>query len=227
LLVQEKIIIDILHRARNNQIKEGILMETLNRKSISWIYVIVLAVLYLTTLILMGYEHLINPTEPIWMIVTNLALISIPLILLYGSIGLILLALRQKEEKGKINHSLSRFLYYTPRIAGILMILFVALFALDVFTAGGNFWEQLLGFAIHAAPSIVLAILMFFAWRKPVIGFIVFGLVALFFLRFVFGSADFGASNFLMFVAPMALISGLFWINWKWKETLTIGKVVG
>jgi hypothetical protein len=106
------------------------------------------------------------------------------------------------------------------------MILFVALFALDVFTAGGNFWEQLLGFAIHAAPSIVLAILMFFAWRKPVIGFIVFGLVALFFLRFVFGSADFGASNFLMFVAPMALISGLFWINWKWKDEMMIGKAV-
>lgn len=193
-------------------------METQNKKSIFWIYVIVLVVLYLATLLLMGYEHLINPTEPIWMIVTNLALISIPLILLYGSIGLILFALLQKKVNGKINVPLSRFLFYTPRIAGILMILFVALFAQDVFTAGGNFWEQLLGFAIHAAPSIVLAILMFFAWRKPVIGFIVFGLVAVFFLRYVFGSADFGASNFLMFVAPMALISSLFWINWKWKE---------
>jgi hypothetical protein len=214
----EKSIIDILHHTRNNQIKEGILMETQNKKSIFWIYVIVLVVLYLATLLLMGYEHLINPTEPIWMIVTNLALISIPLILLYGSIGLILFALLQKKVNGKINVPLSRFLFYTPRIAGILMILFVALFAQDVFTAGGNFWEQLLGFAIHAAPSIVLAILMFFAWRKPVIGFIVFGLVAVFFLRYVFGSADFGASNFLMFVAPMALISSLFWINWKWKE---------
>ncbi len=157
----------------------------------------------------------------------NLLIISIPLILLYGSIGLVLTATRQKEMNGKINAGLSKFLYYTPRIAGILMIIFVSLFALDVFTEGGNFWKQLLGFLVHAAPAVTLAILMFFAWRKPVIGFIIFGLAAVFFLRFVLFGRDFGAINFMMFVVPLALISGLFWINWKWKEALTMGKVVG
>ncbi|MBE0685334.1 MAG: hypothetical protein IH585_04980 [Anaerolineaceae bacterium] len=197
------------------------------KNKLNWISWIVLAGLYVVSIYLMGYEHLVNPTEPRWIIVTNLALISVPLILFYGSIGLILTALRQKESKGIINLRLSRFLYFTPRIAGILMILFVSLFALDVFTAGGNFWRQLLGFLFHAAPAVILAILMFFAWRKPLIGFIIFGLAAIAFLRFVIMGGDFAAGNFLMFVAPLALISGLFWINWKWKDAMTLGKAVG
>ena len=198
-----------------------------NKKKYTWIYWIVLAGLYIASLYLVGFEHLKNPSEPLWMVVTNLALISIPLILLFGSIGLILMALRQKEIDRKIGLRLSRFLYYTPRIAGILMIVFVSLFALDVFSMGGNFWRQLLAFLINAAPAILLAIVMVFAWRKPVIGFIIFGIAAIFFLRFVIFGQDFGAGNFMMFVAPLALISGLFWINWKWKDMMTMGKVVG
>ncbi len=191
------------------------------QKHFSWIAWVVLAVLYIASLILIGYEHLTNSVEPAGMIIVNLALISIPLILLYGSIGLILTSMRQKAGDRKINQRLSRFLYYTPRISGILMILFVALFALDVFGGNEPIWEQILGFIIHAAPSIILAILMIFAWRKPVIGFIVYGLAAIGFLFFVFDS-KFGPSNFMMFVAPLALISGLFWINWKWKDALTL-----
>jgi len=72
--------------------------------------------------------------------------------------------------------------------------------------------------------TLFLAIVMFFAWRKPVIGFIIFGIAAIFFLRFVIFGQDFGAGNFMMFVEPLALISGLFWINWKWKDALTLGK---
>lgn len=197
------------------------------KKRYTWIYWIVLTGLYIGSLYLLSYEHLINPSEPFWMVITNLALISVPLILLFGSIGLILMAFRQKEIDGKIGLRLSRFLYYTPRIAGLLMIVFVSLFALDVFSMGGNFWRQLLAFVIHAAPAILLSIVMIFAWRKPVIGFIIFGIAAIFFLRFVLFGQDFGAGNFMMFVAPLALISGLFWINWKWQDAMTLVKVIG
>jgi hypothetical protein len=190
-------------------------------KSIVWIYVAVLVFLYLISLYWLGYEHFNNPNESIGGIILNLFLISIPLILLYGAIGLILFAIRQKSLDGKINTRISRFLYYTPRIAGVLMIIFVALFALDMFGGNKSFWQQLLGFVIHAAPSIILAILMFFAWRKPVIGFVVFGLAAVLFLRFVFGSS-FGPGNFVMFVAPMAVISAMFWINWKWGDVIRL-----
>jgi len=194
------------------------------KKNYTTVYWIVLVVLYLISLYWLGYEHLVNPNIEFVILITNLALISIPLILLFGSIGLILMALQQKEKDGKIGKQLSRFLYYTPRIAGLLMIIFVSLFALDVFSMGGNFWQQLGAFLIHAAPAILLAIIMIFAWRKPVIGFVLFGIVAIFFLRFVLFGQEFGAGNFMMFVAPLALISALFWINWKWKDEISLGK---
>ena len=197
-------------------------MNILKNKSIGWVYGVVLSLLYLASLYWLGYEHLVNPQIEFVILVVNLALISVPLILLYGSIGLILIALRQKEIDGKIGLRLSRFLYYTPRVAGILMIIFVSLFALDVFSMGGNFWQKLFAFLIHAAPSILLAIVMFFAWRKPVVGFIIFGVAAILFLRFVFFGQDFGAGNFMMFVAPLALISAMFWINWKWGDVLQL-----
>lgn len=196
-------------------------MKNLQSKYVSWLYVVVLVILYLVSLYWLGFEHLNNPDEPFGMVILNLFLISIPLILLFGSIGLILFALRQKSLKGEINPPLSKFIYYTPRIAGVLMIIFVGLFALDVFGTGESFWRQLLGFVIHASPSIILAIMMFFAWRKPMIGFIVFGLAAVVFLRFVFGR-DFGPGNFMLFVGPLALIAALFWMNWKWGDVIQL-----
>jgi hypothetical protein len=207
-------------------IQAGRMMETKITKTIFWITLIVLAVLFIVTLILVEYELIISPVKSIGMKMTNLLLISIPLLLLYGSIGMILTAIRQKEENGKIKAGLSKFLYFTPRIVGILMIIFVSFLALDVFTEGGNFWKQLLAFITHNPPSMFLAILMVFAWRKPVIGFIIFGLIAVYFSRVVF-DADFGPRNFILFVAPLALISGLFWINWKWKDEMMMRKAVG
>ena len=44
----------------------------------NWIYWIVLLVgLYIASLYFVGYEHLVNPTEPLWMVITNLTLISV------------------------------------------------------------------------------------------------------------------------------------------------------
>ena len=135
--------------------------------------------------------------------------------------------MKQKVVDGKINLTLSRFLFYTPRIAGILMILFAALFALDVLISDTIFRRQLLGFLVHTVISIFLGILLFFAWRKPMIGFILFGLAAIGLLTLVIVGGDFSAANFILFVAPLILISELFWINWKWKNALMLRKAIG
>jgi len=208
---------------RNNQFKgkDGDWMKNLQSKYIGWLYIVVLVILYVISLYWLGYEHLNNPAEPIGTVIFNLFLISIPLILLFGSIGLILFSLRQKSVEGVLKPPLSKIIYYTPRIAGLLMIVFVSLFALDVFVPGIPFWKQILGFVVHAAPAIILALLMIFAWKRPVIGFVIFGLAAVFFLRFVFNQ-DFGPGNFLMFVSPLALISAMFWINWKWGDVMQL-----
>ena len=53
---------------------------------------------------------------------------------MYFSIGVLVMAARQKRA-GQINSRLAGFIYWTPRISGVLITLFVALFALDMFSA--------------------------------------------------------------------------------------------
>jgi len=153
---------------------------------------------------------------PIYFI-TNLLLISIPLILVFIALAVILLALQQRKTTGQLSDRMARVVFLIPRIAGIIIAVFISLFALDVFDMGGTIWQKIGGFIIHAAPALIFGLVMFFAWKRPLAGAIVFGLGALFFLRFVFMGSDFGFSNFLIFVAPLAIISVLFYINWKWK----------
>jgi hypothetical protein len=57
-------------------------------------------------------------------------------------------------------------LFWKPRIAGILFVLFISIFALDVFDAGYGFWETLLALFMHLLPSIALAIAVALAWRR-------------------------------------------------------------
>ncbi len=149
--------------------------------------------------------------------VTNLLLISIPLILLFGALAIILLAIQQRKTSGQLSDRMARFVYLMPRIAGIIIAVFISLFALDVFEMGGTIWQKIGGFIIHAAPALIFGLVMFFAWKRPLIGAIVFGLGAIFFLRFVFMGSDFGFPNFLIFTSPVAIISALFYLNWKWK----------
>lgn len=94
--------------------EDGIKMNNLKSKSITWVYIIVLVLLNLITIYWLGYEHFNNPEEPFGILVLNLFLISIPLILFYGSVGLILFTMRQKALNGVITPPLSRVLYYTP-----------------------------------------------------------------------------------------------------------------
>ena len=64
--------------------------------------------------------------------------------------------------------------YWLPRIVAILVILFISLFAMDSFSPDLTPGKQLLGFAIHLIPSIILLILLIVAWKWEVIGGIIF-----------------------------------------------------
>ena len=59
-----------------------------------------------------------------------------------------------------MNQMVKKILFWTPRILGILVAIFISLFALDVFGEGYGFWETLAALAMHLIPtSIVLIIL--------------------------------------------------------------------
>jgi hypothetical protein len=92
----------------------------------------------------------------------------------------------------------------------------VSLFSLDVLEMEASPLELLGAFLMHSLPSIVMIVMLAFAWRRPVVGFIAFLLAGLFFLRFVILGFDLG--HFLLFSGPLLLISAMFYIDWRWLK---------
>lgn len=80
----------------------------------------------------------------------------------------------------------AKIIHWLPRILCILSILFVSVFALDAFDQNESFMVQLGDFAMHLIPSILLSIILWLAWNKPLIGGILFGLVGLIFTPWVY-----------------------------------------
>jgi len=60
-----------------------------------------------------------------------------------------------------------------------------------------------------------MLVLLIFAWKRPVVGFVAFltagVLFAIFFVRDIYA-----LPNLLLFVLPILLIAFLFYADWKW-----------
>jgi len=80
----------------------------------------------------------------------------------------------------------AKILYYTPRILCVIAILFISLFALDAFKTGPTIWEQIIAFLIHLIPSFILTILLIIAWKKELLGGILFLIISLGVSPFIF-----------------------------------------
>ncbi|QBA63200.1 DUF7670 domain-containing protein [Muriicola soli] len=76
--------------------------------------------------------------------------------------------------------NLIKILHWSPRILGILGILFISMFALDAFEPSLTIWQQMGGFLIHLIPSFILLLVLLIAWKREIPGgiiFLVLGLV--------------------------------------------------
>jgi hypothetical protein len=158
----------------------------------------------------------VEPEHIIWNHLLNALILSIPLVLLYGGLYVLITAWRQFQQSGQIDPKTENIIHWAPRIAAILIIFFVSLFSLDVFDMEATPLEMLGGFLMHNIPSFIMIVLLIFAWRRPVVGFIAFLLAGVFFLRFVIMGPDLG--NFLLFSGPLLLISALFYADWRWVK---------
>jgi hypothetical protein len=69
--------------------------------------------------------------------------------------------------------------YWTPRILGILFILYLSLFSLDSFDSSLPTSQQILAFLIHLIPSIVLSFALVLAWKKELWGGILLLLIGI------------------------------------------------
>jgi general stress protein CsbA len=63
---------------------------------------------------------------------------------------------------------------WAPRVAGILLCLFLSLFALDAFGGSRTFAQALPDFLIHLTPMLLLLLVVALSWRWEWIGAVVF-----------------------------------------------------
>jgi hypothetical protein len=106
-----------------------------------------------------------------------------------------------------------RLLLWSPRILGILVSLFIGLFALDAFSQGRPLFEAISDFVIHLIPAFMLAVLVGASWRREWIGGLAFiGLAVLYATTMARGRLDW----MLVISGPLMIVGVLF--LWSWRH---------
>ena len=121
------------------------------------------------------------------------------------------------EMEGTMNKTLKRTIYWTPRVAGILFVLFLSLFALDIFDMNLGFWGTLVGLFMHLIPSILLAIAIALAWRWEWIGALIFAGWSIFYLVTAHG---FHWSVYVIIAGIPFVIGILFLLDWIYRKEI-------
>jgi hypothetical protein len=108
------------------------------------------------------------------------------------------------------NHKQSA-LYWAPRVIGIGAALFLAMFALDVFSEGYSLGELLVAFFIHLIPSFVIIIVLVIAWRWERFGGGLFIFLGLLYIWLFWDPGRWIA--YLVISGPLLFSGGLFLLN--------------
>lgn len=109
-----------------------------------------------------------------------------------------------------------KLLLWTPRIFGILVCLFLSLFALDAFGSGKTFIQALPDFAIHVFPMLVLLAVVGVSWRWEWVGGLVFTGLAVAYVYF----ARNHVSWIPVIAGPLLIVGALFFWSWRHHSEL-------
>jgi hypothetical protein len=119
----------------------------------------------------------------------------------------------------------NKFIYWIPRVLGILFVLFLTVFSWDVFDGNYGFWGTILALFIHNIPALILLIILIISWKREIVGgvaFIIAGLlyIALQLMRILVEPPFQWDMLFwsLPIAAPAFLVGILFWIGWRQKK---------
>lgn len=115
-----------------------------------------------------------------------------------------------------------KIIFWLPRILAILFILFISLFALDVFDLEAP-WHRLLGgFLMHLIPSFILLAVLIASWKNGLAAGIIFPLFGCLyiFMTLKSGIPWYIALSWSLTIAfPAIFIGGLFlWPEIKRKK---------
>ena len=103
-----------------------------------------------------------------------------------------------------------QFLRWAPRVCGLLMAAFLALFALDAFD-GRSFAAGLWAFAVHLVPTYIVLAIVAVAWKAEWFGAAAFLAVAIAYGMMVDWRMDWVAG----ISGPLALVGVLFLVSWR------------
>ncbi len=104
-----------------------------------------------------------------------------------------------------------KLLLWSPRMLGILVALFLGVFALDAFEEGKTFLESLPAFLIHVSPALILLLVVAVSWRWEWIGGIVFLALAVLYI----GSTLHRVDWILAIAGPLLVVGALFLLSWN------------
>ncbi|MFH1832858.1 MAG: hypothetical protein ABH816_01640 [Candidatus Levyibacteriota bacterium] len=108
-----------------------------------------------------------------------------------------------------------QFLHWAPRILSFLYVLFLSLFALDVFSEYSG-WAVVLPLFIHLIPSFILLIVVAISWRYEIVGAVIFFGFALFYIYAV--GFDRPWSWYAGISGPAGIVGILFFLSWIGKK---------
>lgn len=109
-----------------------------------------------------------------------------------------------------------KILHWTPRVLTIMFILFLGLFALDVFSGDYITLEMLLGLTVHLLPNLALALALIIAWKWQRVGGIIFLFLGFGFM--IFFNTYRQLMTFLIISGPLFLIGALFVFDWYFNK---------
>ena len=112
--------------------------------------------------------------------------------------------------------SVRKLMLWSPRVLGILVALFLAVFALDAFGEGKGLVEALPDFLIHVAPALVLLLVVAVSWRWEWVGGVVFTAVAVAYSVTTLHRLDW----VLAIAGPLLVVGSLFLLSWHHHKEL-------
>ena len=107
---------------------------------------------------------------------------------------------------------IQQILWWSPRVLGIGLCLFLSLFALDAFSGEKKFLEALTAFAIHLLPAMAVLAAVVVAWRWEWVGGLVF-----FVLAIVYAMLTLGHLSWMLVISGPLVIEGLLFL-WSWRH---------
>ncbi len=103
-------------------------------------------------------------------------------------------------------------LLWAPRVLGVLVCIFLSLFALDAFKDGKPVVQAVLDFVIHLAPAALVLAIVAAAWRREWIGGIGFVGLAVAYATIAASRLDW----ILVISGPLFSVGLLF--LWSWRH---------